>query len=138
MTTMEAIPIDLTLDPNTVVALLTLCGVILSTFYARHAKTEASQANKAVNQRGPGEPTLYQLVLNMFAKVEQISKWKATYEGGPLDEGSKVRSFVEKVDSIEKTVKELKQDVKTYGCPVKLRDAEKCLQETDRDLGPKS
>lgn len=130
---MDEIPFSFSLNTDTVVALVTLAGVILSIGYARLANREATAANQAVNGRGPGEPVIYDMVFDTYKKVTHMEGWKDSYEGGPLDSGPKVVQFVDKVDVMHGELVDLKksmnraiQDIEKYGCPVKKSEQEGC------------
>ena len=71
-------------------------GALLAALAKKHAK----QANDAVNRRHlTGTPRIYDMVLDLHQKGEELLRWKRTYDGGPLDSGLKVKAFVERVDS---------------------------------------
>lgn len=130
---MTELPISFSLNTETIVALITLAGVILSIKYSHSAKSEAGAANRAVNNRGPEEPSIYNLVLDTYKEVVQMKTWKDSYDGGPLDSGPKVSTFVEGVNllhedvgDIKDSLEQLRTDVIKYGCPVKLGHMEEC------------
>ena len=130
---MNEVPFSLSLNTETIVALITLAGVILSVGYGRAANRNAADANQAVNNRRPHEPKIYDLVLDTYKTTLEIQGWKEGYNGGPLDTGDKVVAFVDKVDvmhgdivQLRKEVLQTKNDVKKYGCPVALGDSKDC------------
>jgi hypothetical protein len=128
--------IDLQLNGDTIVALITLAGTGTSSVIALAAAIFASRANKAVNGRAAGEPIIYDMVKETRDKVTIMENWKHDYEGGPLDTGQKVDDFVHRVDAMGRAVsniphqlKALADDIKRYGCPVKLGQGRECLKE---------
>jgi len=139
----QALALDLDLDANMAITLITLMGVVFTGIVALRTNRNAGQANEAVNHRKDGQPSLIHLVEDMHSKVTQISSWKDTYSSGSLDSGDKVEEFVRKVDSIDKKadiaaekclenskqLNRIEADIKRYGCPVKLKEREECLKD---------
>lgn len=135
---MNEIPFSLSLNTETVVALITLAGVILSIGYGRAANKNANAANCAVNNRGPNEPVIYEMVRDTYKTVLNMEGWKDSYEGGPLDSGDKVVAFVDRVDTMHgdiinlyREMQETRKDVKKYGCPVKMGQSDDCVEGRD-------
>lgn len=123
---------DISLNSDTVVSLITLATSIVAGAYALLAHRSAAGANRAVNNRGPHEPVLYEMVRETYARMLLIDNWKHDREKGPLGNNEKVQSFVSGVDDLGKivrrldaTAKELKDDVRKYGCPVRLGQLDK-------------
>jgi Spy/CpxP family protein refolding chaperone len=146
---MTAYMLDLQFNTATVVALLTLAGVIFSSVMALAAAKHAKGSNVAVNNRSNGEPKIYDLALNTYkelletrSQLNEQQKWHDEYEGGPLDTGKKVEDFVGRVEEMAKTCTSAKEDVSKirerldqidknvikYGCPVKLDQSDNCLK----------
>lgn len=135
---MNEVPFSLSLNTETVVALITLAGVILSIGYGRAANKQATGANSAVNNRAPDEPAIYEMVRDTYISITKMEGWKDGYAGGPLDDGVKVMKFVERVDKmhddivkIQQCLEDTREDIKVYGCPVKLRKTDVCLNELE-------
>jgi hypothetical protein len=133
---MFAIMLDLQFNTSTVVALITLAGTLFTAIVALASAVWASQANKAVNNRGTGEPIIYDMVKETRDKVVVMENWKHDYEGGSLDTGEKVEKFVSKVDKIAERcgdvndkLEDIKKDVRKYGCPVKLGERNDCANQ---------
>jgi hypothetical protein len=127
---------DLSISPDTIMALLTLAGVVFASVYSAKGHSKADAANRAVNGRGAGEPVLYDMVRETRDRVGGLEEWRNSYRNGPLDTGDKVNAFVTGIDDLGKivrkfdaTAKELKEDVMRYGCPVRLGTAKEteCL-----------
>lgn len=109
---------------NSIVAIATMLGVIISSIFSYlskvHAKTarkNAEEANDAVNHRHTTEPKLYDLALKNHAMARELIEWKRGYAEGPLDSGSKAQNFVNATNAhIERLDKKIDQ-IKT-SCPV--------------------
>jgi hypothetical protein len=93
---------------------------------AASASSEATAANKAVNNRGKSEPVIYdmvrdthQAVMRMSDKVDELVGWKAGYEGSALTDGAAVERLVNKVDRLGDRLNGVQADVVKYGCPGK-------------------
>jgi peptidoglycan hydrolase CwlO-like protein len=139
---------DLSVNKDTVVALITLSGVILSVFYSKKAQNNAYQANRAVNCRMPGEPTIWEMVRETKQDVKEIQKevrgltsWKEGYKDGPLDSGHKVEEFVNNMKNLQDCVggfdtkiNDLNKQIKKYGCPVRQKEALECLKNEIKDV----
>ena len=137
---MNEIPFSLSVNTETIVAMVTLAGVILSVGFAHAANKNAGEANRAVNNRPAGEPSIYKLVHDTFKKVVHIDNWKDSYDGGPLDSGPKVEVFVDGVIALHKDVKGLHTQLDAlnlavikYGCPVKLGQEKECPNEVNNE-----
>ncbi len=86
-----------------------------SAWHSKKAKDTGDVINDAVNHRhlkandkGELPPKLYDAVLhlhertdNIDEKADEILLWKRSYDGGPLDAGSKVVEFVKSVDALK-------------------------------------
>lgn len=78
---------------------LTVLLAGLGAFFAALAKKHSKQANEAVNQAHTmGTPRIYDMVFELHAQGRELIAWKRSYDGGPLDNGVKVKAFVERVD----------------------------------------
>jgi hypothetical protein len=133
---MNEVPFSLSINTETIVALITLAGVILSVGYARLAHSQAKGANVAVNNRGPEAPKIYDLVFKTYEELIHMRGWKKGYEGGPLDSGAKVVHFVNRVDNMDNRIKEIqgsldlaRDDIIKYGCPVKSGERDLCIRD---------
>jgi hypothetical protein len=133
---MIAVILDLQLNGDTIVALITLAGTGASSVIALAAAIFASRANKAVNGRAADEPIIYDMVKETRDKVTIMENWRDDYKDGPLDSGQKVDDFVHRVDAMGKAVSKiphqlraLADDIKRYGCPIKLGQGRECLKE---------
>lgn len=131
---MIGLVLDLKFNPDTVVALITLGGVIFSGIVSIFAMHHARQGNKAVNGVRPGEPRMYDLAFDTHKRVLGLEAWKDGYAGGPLDTGGKVTDFVHdfthvknNCEQIMNELSSIKEDVRKYGCPVKLGEEDRCL-----------
>jgi len=73
--------------------------------FAATAALQSTEANDAVNHRhSTGSPRLFDQVLaigehlgEVRSDIKGVIAWKNGYEGGPLDQGHKVESFVDDV-----------------------------------------
>jgi hypothetical protein len=84
-----------------------LAGV--GAWFAGRARTEAKQANKAVNNAAHGQPRIYDMIFDLHTASKELIAWKHSYDGGPLDNGAKVKEFVDRIDS---ELTEIRDDVK--------------------------
>jgi len=130
-------PNEIIMTTDTAVALLALTGSIVAgttgimvAIIMRRNQREMGAVNRAVNNRAPNEPILYDLVKSTHDKVHEIEQWKAQYQGGPLDTGAKANEFVKDVHKLEDVINEtaelitdLRRDMLELGCPVKLGQA---------------
>jgi len=113
------------------IAVVTLVGVVVSSMVGALALVYSSRANKAVNGVGAGEPRIYDMVYDTHGRVKALEKWRHGYDNGPLDNGNKVKEFVQSVDDLGKVVRKLqvqgesfKRDIEQFGCPVRLKQAD--------------
>jgi hypothetical protein len=133
---MIALVLDLDFSTETIVALITLAGVIFSGIVSMLAMLHARGSNKAVNGVGPNEPRMYDLAFSTHKKVLGLEQWREQYTGGSLDSGQKVETFMKEFEQVREgcaglkdQLHEIREDVKRYGCPVKLGEEEKCKKE---------
>jgi hypothetical protein len=127
--------VDLTFDSNTVVGLLALLGVM-------YTASKSNAANKAVNGVGKDQPRIYDMVYGTHHRLKAMEAWHDDYEGGPLDNGEKVKNFVAGVKAKDDMLAEIAEEVKLareeiveYGCPVKLgkRKPENCFNKKGKE-----
>lgn len=118
---------------ETIVALITLAGVMLTGIWAYSARNSSHAANRAVNNRGSNAPIIYDMVRDTHErvkdisnKVDELSKWKAGFEGSSLTDGAAVERLVTKVDKIE-------NDIIKYGCPVATNNGAILCTTTKKD-----
>lgn len=79
-----------------------LVPAILAWRNARGARQQATEVNHAVNNREPGEPTIYELMLSMVAKIDSHSERFAVHDKrlqGVCRDMRHVRDDVAKIDS---------------------------------------
>jgi hypothetical protein len=89
-----------------------MAGIITTTFlslitayFQWKAKKDISQVNDAVNHRhekGHGALKLYDLVWENHIRSNELIEWKRSYDKGPLDDGTKVTTFVEEIESFRR------------------------------------
>ena len=100
-------------------AVTTLIGIIMkalltcvTAYFQWQAKKDVSDINDAVNHRhikkGNDALKLYDLVWENHLKSTELIEWKRTYDGGPLDSGTKVEDFF---DSTTKRLETLSSDI---------------------------
>lgn len=139
-----------------VIAIIVLAGVLITAFaslaaavFAFRGNKNASEINKAVNNRPKGDPTLYELVSSygtsikahtehmhvlredlteVKSDVKELKGWKTSYEDGPMESGKEARDFSTQT---EKSFEEIKKLIKNSGCPVRLGQLEECLDKKD-------
>ena len=86
-------------------------------WFTRRAMKSIEDVNDAVNHRhvkkGEGALKLYDLVWENHCKATELIEWKRGYDGGPLDNGTKVETFVtnssKALDDLACEVKSLKK-----------------------------
>jgi len=91
-----------------VLGLFGLVGVMTGALFSYLGPRQSRQINDAVNhrhERSPDALKLYDLALENHSSTNRLQhqaneliEWKRSYEGGPLDTGSKVGNFVEIVE----------------------------------------
>ena len=77
---------------DTIIAIFTFCGVIIVSFagiFTMMWKTmrTTTQLNKSVNERAPGEPSILEMVVDLYesrgqmrAVLKQLQKWQKEQE----------------------------------------------------------
>lgn len=99
-----------------ITSFLGLCGVIITSVFGylihknqnqfkgdfNQSKEEISQINDAVNHRhdkkGQDAPKLYDMMWENHLKADELIQWKRGYDGGPLDDGTKVQEFFDETN----------------------------------------
>jgi hypothetical protein len=96
---MEQLGLELHMTSSDVVKLVlgivTFAGVCVTAYYSFRGQREARGANRAVNGNAEGTVRLYDLAVNHQKDLDVLSAWMKSYQGGPLDKGHKVVTFVQ-------------------------------------------
>jgi hypothetical protein len=112
------------IDGNVVVALVTLGGVVLTSVLAFivawmqvRTRRNIDEINDAVNHRhlkaangSDVPPKLFDLVWESHKDSKELIEWKRGYDGGPLDNGTKVEEFVDRMDNLADKVDQISQN----------------------------
>ena len=85
----------------------------IGAYFSGRARREAQQANKAVNNAQNGQPRIYDMIFELHAQGRELIDWKRTYDGGPLDSGTKVTAFVARVDGELETIRRDVHEIRT-------------------------
>jgi hypothetical protein len=97
-----------------IVAVLTLLGVIVNSFFGFLTHRNAKSINDAVNHRhrrtdtvGKTPPKLYDLAIENHLKlgsvenqVNELVEWRHSYDESPLNTGAGVKRFLEEFDRV--------------------------------------
>ena len=128
------------------VAALVLAGLLWIIILLVRGRSTQAQINNAVNHRVAGEPTLVAMVSEIHAdhrqlredisfiksEVNGLQQWKASYNDSELSSGSGVANFIHEIrDGMRECKREIKDTqrmVTSYGCPVRLQQADACLK----------
>ena len=94
----------------------------VAAYLSKQANKGVNSVNDAVNHRhlradkdGNTPPKLYDAILHLHEKTDQIDNkadeillWKRGYDGGPLDNGTKVERFIEGYKHLAEEVRQLR------------------------------
>ena len=81
--------------------------------HAKEASVQSAEANDAVNHRHRhGTPRLYDLALENRDRTKELLAWKQSYDGGQLDNGSKVEQFMKEFDEMKHSMQCKRPDPK--------------------------
>jgi hypothetical protein len=132
---------------------LVLGGLLWIIIILVRGRATQQQINTAVNHRNTGEPTLVAMVSEIHADHRQLREdvsfirtevnglqlWKSSYEGSEFSNAAAIgRVLHEMRDNIsgcktsiavlQSTADDNQKLIQKYGCPVRLKQREECLQ----------
>lgn len=125
MTILPQIIID-SLDTKTVIGILSLAGIVVTATWSYLGKRQSTAANKAVNHRPEGDPSIYELVRmiheqtkdvkqdmrGLWERVDLLETFRDGFAGGALPNGVSVQKLVDKVDFCATQISELKKTLR--------------------------
>jgi len=136
-----------------VVAMVAAGFIFIVIQLARGLSTQ-KQINTAVNHRTQGEPTLVAMVSEIHAdhrqlrddvsfirsEVNGLQQWKASYAGSEFGNAADIGKVLtevrdgikgckKEIGTLQATAGENQKLIQKYGCPVRLREREECLQQ---------